>query len=219
MHETEIRQLFENAGAVITDSHIVYTSGEHGSAYVNKDAIYPRTRDVKKLCREIALRVARKEDEGTDSFGVDVVVAPAIGGVILSQWIADMLTDMTGREILSVYAEKQGDDAFVIRRGYDALVKGKRVLVAEDILNTGGSVQKAIEAVRVAEGDLMAVAALCNRGGVTAESIGAPDAKLFFSLLNFTLERWKADQCPLCRDGVPINVSVGHGQKFLDSKK
>ncbi|MEZ4820639.1 MAG: phosphoribosyltransferase family protein [Bdellovibrionota bacterium] len=70
-------------------------------------------------------------------------MAPVIGGVILSQWIAFHLTQLSGKEVLGVYAEKSEQaPGFELKRGYGKLVAGKNVLVVEDILNTGGSIKK-----------------------------------------------------------------------------
>jgi len=74
------KDIFDKTGAVLTDGHFVYTEGEHGSAYVNKDAIYPDTTDISTLCRLIAQEAHRK---GID---IDTVVGPEKGAIILSQW-------------------------------------------------------------------------------------------------------------------------------------
>ncbi|MFC1632823.1 phosphoribosyltransferase family protein [Patescibacteria group bacterium] len=215
-----IRAIFENAKAIIPKDHFVYKSGKHGPAYVNKDAIYPDTNNVARLCGEIAVR--------THDLAVDVVVAPAIGGVILSQWTAQQLYTIYNRpvfkvepdffdvkHVFSVYAEKDpaNEDVMVIKRGYNKFLPGKNVLVVEDILNTGGSAAKTVQAVRDCSGKVVAVAALCNRGGVTAEDLGG-DLKLF-SLMDVQMDMYEADECPLCKEGVPINAELGHGREFL----
>lgn len=87
MKEQSVQQILRSTGAVITDSHIVYTSGKHGTAYVNKDAVYPHTIETSHLCRAIAEQFADNN--------VEVVIAPAIGGVILSQWVAFHLSTIT----------------------------------------------------------------------------------------------------------------------------
>ena len=223
LSEQEALQILISAGAIITSSHIVYTSGKHGSAYVNKDAVYPHTCRTSELCRAIAERVV---DEGVY---VDTVVAPAVGGVILSQWIAYHLTLLTGCEVMGVYAEKEKmsipdpenlgrkcyyeTGEFVIQRGYDRFVRGKNVLVGEDILNTGGSAKKVVEAVRRIGGDVVAVAALCNRGGVLKEDIGDPP--YLYTLANVKLDAWDEADCPLCISNIPINIDVGKGREFL----
>src|SRR5262249_38293623 len=117
-------QILAESGAIVTNSHIVYTSGRHGSAYVNKDAVYPHTARVSELCRLIADAVA--------GHAIDIVCGPATGAIILSQWTGHHL----GRP--AVYAEKASEGGMVLKRGYDRLVAGKRVLLVEDVLNTGG---------------------------------------------------------------------------------
>lgn len=210
MLEQQVLKTLVQVGAVITDSHIVYTSGKHGSAYVNKDAVYPHTEITSELCRAIAEQFA----DGT----VDVVIAPAIGGVILSQWTAYHLSKMTGgQEVLGVYAEKAEDgESFVIKRGYDKIVADRRVLVVEDVLTTGGSVKKVIEATRTLGGNVIGLGVLCNRGGITTQDVADPPE--LFALVNVTLDVWDEAECPLCAQGIPINIDVGKGREYLARK-
>lgn len=211
-HDSELQdrtlKILNERNAVITDTHVVYASGRHGSAYVNKDAIYPHTEDVSRLCKYLALKFA---DDN-----IEAVIAPAVGGVILSQWVAHYLTELTDKKVLALYADKDGD-SFVIKRGYDKLIKGKRVLVVEDNLTTGGSVRKVVQVVREAGGAVMAVGALVNRGGVSTADIGnVPD---LFALANVKLDDYDAHECPLCANKIPINTDVGKGREFLAAQK
>ena len=185
MNEQDVLKILSRLNAVLTDSHIVYTSGKHGRAYINKDAIYPHTKETSQLCRAIA-------EQFLDS-DVEVVIAPSIGGVILSQWVAYHLTEITGREVLGVYSEKEGD-SFVIKRGYDKIVQGKKVLVVEDVLTTGGSVKKVIEATRALEGNVVGLGVLCNRGGITPQYVSNPPK--LFSLVNVKFDSWDEAECP-----------------------
>lgn len=206
MEEQDVLEVLGKVGAVIADSHIVYASGKHGTAYVNKDAVYPHTRQTSRLCRAIA--------EQSSDDGVEVVIAPAVGAVILSQWTADHLTEMTGREVLGVYAEKAEDgQTFVIKRGYDKLVSGKSVLVVEDVLTTGGSAKKVVEATRAAGGKIVGLIALCNRGGITSQDVA--DVPRLAALVNVKLDAWDETECPLCAQDIPINMDVGHGRAYL----
>ncbi|MBI4262044.1 phosphoribosyltransferase [Candidatus Uhrbacteria bacterium] len=202
-------EMLQSVGAVITDSHIVYASGMHGSAYVNKDAIYPHTGTTSHLCREIA--------QGFSDTDVDVVVGPVIGGVVLTQWVAWHLSNFLGHEVLAVFVEKVNDgNGFAFTRGYDKLVRGKNALVVEDVLTTGGSAKKVVELVRATDGYVVGLGALCNRGGVTALDVGAPPR--FSALVNIQLEAWDEAVCSLCAAGVPINTEVGKGREFLAKK-
>lgn len=208
MNEEKVLRILGSVDAVIKDSHIVYTSNRHGTAYVNKDAVYPYTQLTSRLCEAIASRFGSSD--------VHTVIAPAVGGVILSQWTAHHLSRISGCEILGVYADKEGEE-FVIKRGYDKFIQGKDVLVVEDVLNTGGSVSKVVKAVRAAGGRVTGVGALCNRGGITPADIG--DVPILFSLVNVTLDSWSAEDCPMCKSGVPVNTAVGKGKEFLKSKQ
>lgn len=209
MNQLEIISLLTNVGALVTKSHLVYTSGKHGSAYINKDALYPHTALISELCSLFAKHFAQDH--------VDVVIAPALGGIILSQWTAHHLSLLSHREILGLYAEKiEGTKDFVIKRGYDKLLPKKNVLVLEDILTTGGSVKKVIELVRTLEGNVVGLGVLCNRGGITKEEIGhVPKLQ---SLVSISLEAWEPNYCPLCAQGVAINTNVGKGRDFLKTQ-
>jgi orotate phosphoribosyltransferase len=196
------------AGAIRTDGHFVYASGRHGSTYVNKDAIFPDTRVVHWLTLWLALRF--RDD------GVQAVVAPAVAGIVLSQWTAWHLEHWGGRGgVASVYAEKRGR-GFVLRRGYDAVVAGKRTLVVEDVLTTGGTAAKVVRACRRAGATVIGVGALVDRGGVTAAALGVPKAE---ALVALPIESWGEAECPLCAAGVPVDTDVGKGAAFLSRTK
>jgi orotate phosphoribosyltransferase len=212
MTNFEILKTLGEISALIKDSHIVYTSGRHGSSYVNKDAIYPHAHLTSKLCQEMARRFSGQN--------VDTVLAPAIGGVILSQWVAYHLTEMEGREIPGVYAEKEKsgtEDLFVIKRGYDRFVRGKRVLLLEDIITTGISIKRVVEAVRALGGEVVGIAALCNRGGISPAQLG--DVPRLDALAELNLDSWDAKECPLCAKNIPVNTEVGKGREFLAARK
>ncbi|MDE2588272.1 MAG: hypothetical protein KGL95_01200, partial [Patescibacteria group bacterium] len=69
---TEVIDILKKIGAVITDSHIVGTSGRHMSVYINKDALYPHTRETSRICELFA--------DKYKSAGIEVVAAPSLGG-------------------------------------------------------------------------------------------------------------------------------------------
>lgn len=208
MNETRIMQMFADAGAIVTNSHFVYTSGRHSSVYVNKDALYVHPRKIAALCREMAAPY--------DANQIDVAVGPVMGGIVLSQWVAHHLNERrAGGETLAVYAEKEDDGpdkSFAFRRGYDRYITGKNILVVEDILTTGGSARQVIELVRRHGGNVIGLSALCNRGNVQPKDVaGVP----IHTLISIALETYSAAECPFCRDHVPINTELGKGRAFL----
>lgn len=208
MREDRVREIFTQTRAIITGSHVVYTSGKHGTDYVNKDAIYPYTEETDELCQAIA--------ERSQDANVEVVIAPAVGGIILSQGVARHLTKMTGRKVFAIYAEKADKgDAMVAKRGYDQFIPGKRVLVVDDVLTTGGSAKKIVELVKDLKGIIVGVHVLCNRGNVQPSDVGGVPID---ALINVQMAMYEPAECPLCANGVPINTEVGKGREFLAQK-
>jgi orotate phosphoribosyltransferase len=194
--------LLEKVGALVTNSHIVYTSGKHGSAYVNKDALYPHTEITALICKAMAEPFKNEQ--------IDAVLAPAIGGVLLGHGVARELSRSQEKNILSVYAEPTPEKTFVVKRGYDHLIRSKKVLIVEDILTTGGSVRKVVETARKIPCEIIGVSALCNRGGITSGDLG--EVPVLKSLFNVTLEAWDPKDCPLCAKKIPINTALGKGR-------
>lgn len=199
-------QVLRDVGALL-EGHFVLTSGRHAREYVNKDALYPHTAETSWLCRNMA---------GFADPSTQVVAAPAIGGVILSQWVAHHLSILLETEVLAVYAEASPNDTLIFKRGYDQLIPGRKVLVVEDVLTTGGSAKKVVEAVRALQGAVVGVVVLSNRGGVTKEQLG--EVPWLHALTTIPMESWTAEECPLCKEGVPINTEVGKGAEFLARK-
>lgn len=206
----DIFEILKETGALITDDHFVYTSGKHGSVYINKDSIYPHTETTSEVGKLFAERVREMD--------IDIVVGPMIGGIILSQWTAYHLSKIKNKEVLSVYTEKDSESNQVFgRRGYDKLVTGKNVLIVEDLTTTGGSVAKVVNSVKNAGGNIVSVGVMIDRSieGMSEEIIGAP----FFTLGRLATEVFEASDCPFCKEGKPVNIKIGHGKKFIAEQK
>lgn len=204
----KVLELLKQKGAVLTDSHFVGTSGKHFATYINKDALYPHTQATSEICRLLAEKVK--------DLDIDVVVGPALGGIILSTWTAHHLSEIKGKEILGVYTEKDADKNQIFTRGYEKLIAGKKVLVTEDLTTTGGSAKRVVDSVKAAGGIAAAVVVMINKNpkDVTSEYFGVP----FFALDVLEVPTYEEVSCPLCQAGVPINTAIGHGKKFLESK-
>lgn len=210
MAKVNILAILKKTGGYITGSHIVYTSGKHGEAYLNKDAIYPHTFEASKIGKAIAEKFKNKN--------IEAVVAPALGGIILSQWTAYHLSKITGKEVLGIYTEKTPDKNQILTRGYDKLIKGKNILIVEDIINTGGSVVKVIKTVRGAKGKIIGVCVLVNRDpkNVNSKFLKVP---LFVPLAEVTMQAYDEKECPLCKKKIPINTTIGKGREYLAKRE
>lgn len=209
----DILTLLKNVNAVMPDDHFVGTSGLHFSTYINKDALYPHTSETSQVGAVFA--------DNLKPYNVDVVAGPALGGIILSQWTTAHLKAMSSQPVLSVYAEKKlnaaGEEELQLTRGYDKLVAGKRVAVVEDLATTGGSLKKVIQAVQKAGGEVVAAAVMVNKDPehVTSETFGVP----FIALAELPVVTYSAEDCPFCKNNVPVNTNIGHGKKFIEQNK
>ena len=212
MNDPAIMRMFFDVGAIVSDSHFVYSSGRHSSVYINKDALYVHPRTISALCRLMALPY--------DAAAIDAVVGPVLGGIVLSQWVAHHLnTRRASGETLALYAEKGSDEAdkhFYLGRGYDRYIPGKHILVVEDVLTTGGSARQLIDLVRRHEGHIVGLSALCNRGNVQPADVGGVPVQ---ALVSISLETYAPEACPFCRDGVPVNTTLGKGRAFLAKRQ
>lgn len=205
----KVVNILKKIGAVVTNSHIVYTSGKHGSVYINPDVLLPRSREVSAVAELFAQKYKDRD--------IDVVIAPAIGGIVLSTWVAYYLTNLKNKEILALFTEKTADNNQVLERGFDKLIKGKKTLIIEDITTTGGSVKKVVDRVTEAGGIVVEVCVMVNRDtkNVNEASVGAK----FDSLDVLEAQAFDEKDCPLCKKGIPINTEVGHGKEYLNKRK
>ena len=204
----ETRGMLVECRALLSDDHFVYISGDHGSGWVDKDTIFVDPRRPARLCQLLAERVRPMEAE--------MLCGPATGGLIVAQWTAFALG------VPAVFAEHNSPRSsaelrgqFAFHRGYDRLVAGKRVVVVDDVVNTGQSVRQTVAAVRAAGGNVVAAGALVDRGNVDAAALGVAE---YVYLLKYDIPDWSAAECPLCKAGVPINTQYAHGQDFLAAK-
>jgi len=148
---------------------------------------------------------------------IETVVGPEKGAVLLSHDVAIHLTRLKGDEVISVSADKDGNDGFVFTDLHASFVEGRRVLVVEDILTTGTSARKTVHLTRNMGGSVIGIGALCNRGGVMPKDVG--NVPVLHSLINLDLESWPEGECKLCEQDIPINTNVGHGAEFLARQK
>lgn len=205
---SQVLDLLKKTGSVLTDSHFVGTSGRHFATYINKDALYPHTLETSKVCKLMAEKVKNLE--------IDAVVGPSVGGIILSQWVAFHLSTIKNKDILGVYTEKDENSNQIFKRGYNKLLNAKKVIIVEDLTTTGESAKKVVETAKAAGADVVGVVVMVNKNPkeVTSEFFGAP----FYYLDVLEVPTFEETECPLCKSGVPINTTVGHGKKYLEAK-
>lgn len=147
MKPERVLEMFKMAGALL-EGHFVYTSGRHGKYFIQAARVLQNPEYTEALCSSIAT-LFRKED-------VELVVGPAVGGVILSYETARQLY------CTAAYTEKNQDGNMALKRGFK-LTPGTRVLVVEDVITTGGSVQKTLDHLISRGANTVGVAVLVDR--------------------------------------------------------
>jgi orotate phosphoribosyltransferase len=199
-----LQEILQHTGA-LREGHFALKSGRHSAFYVNKDAVYPYVRLMSEIARMVEYEIVAMGWKHPE-----VVAGPEKGGIILAQWVATALCYDDGRwsafQPKAVYCEKQPDGSMAFQRGYDKLLKGRRVLLVEDIVTTGGSLAKALQAAVACGGEIVGAIALVDRS-----TDGSQVSEKFSSLTQMQIETYPADDCPLCATHVPINTDVGHG--------
>lgn len=206
--EALVYQAFVRTGALRLGGHYVYTSDRHGSDYINKADLYAHSLTTEGLCAMMADDFRHHQ--------IDTVVGPAQGAIILASNTASALSQISGEIVFGVSADKipgSKEKEFHFTQGRERFIKGKRILLVEDNLTTGGSLKMVYRAcIEAGAAEVVGAAALVNRGGVKPEDAGV---KLLRTLLNIDMDSWAEDACQLCADGVPVNTVVGKGAEFL----
>jgi orotate phosphoribosyltransferase len=181
MTKEEITSLFRETDALL-EGHFVLTSGLHSPTYFQCAKILQHPGYAERICGEIA-RVYRDRS-------VQVVISPALGGIVVGQEVGRQLGART------IFAERLRG-VLVLRRGFEIL-PGERVLVCEDVITTGGSVHEVLEIVRHAGGAVLGIGAVVDRSG------GRAGFKDLYSAVSLDVITYPPGECPLCAAGLPI---------------
>lgn len=180
--DADVLAALTRAEAVKT-GHFVLTSGRHSAQYVQ----CARILEDPELTMRLAAAAIARIPEGIQ---VDLVAAPAVGGLIIGFAVAQALG------VKLIFSERE-NGRMVFRRGFH-VPKGSRVLVVEDVVTTGGSVEEVVRLVKDAGGTVAGIVSLIDRGGPKAFD------ESFWPLLRLEVESWDSASCALCRAGEPV---------------
>lgn len=180
----EVMQEFRAVGA-LREGHFILSSGLHSPMFLQKNLVFAHPERCERLCRALAGRVC------AEIGAVDVVVSPAMGGVIPGYETARQLG------VPALYVERV-DGVFALRRGF-SLEPGQRVLMVEDIVTTGLSSRECIEAIAAAGGNVVGAACVVDRSGGEID-IGVP----LVALAQMKVPAYPADQMPPELAALPV---------------
>jgi orotate phosphoribosyltransferase len=166
--------------------HFLLSSGLHSGDYL-QCALY--LADTARA-RDAGQRLARATGDG--GVAPELVVSPALGGLIIGHETAE------GLGVPFLFTERD-QGVMKLRRGF-AVAPGQPVLVVEDVVTTGKSTREVIAALEEGGAVVIGVASLVNRSGIANPFAPRP----FQTLLELDFPVWRADECPLCRQKIPI---------------
>lgn len=185
---------------VVTSGHFVLRSGQHSGAYVNKTRLWPQFRQAAYLARLLADRFA--EDDFQTIIGLQT------GGWTLALLMTQLLLGQRG--VTPVFADKNAAGEVSLRADFSPYLAHKKVLVVDDVITSGQSTRRVINAVCAAGGAVVGLGVIWHRGTVRAAEMGVPKLS---ALINRQLESWPERDCPLCRENVPFNLDLGYGRR------
>ena len=179
MTSQEVLDLYKKTGALLT-GHFLLSSGLHSEQYLQSALVLQQPDIATRLCADLA--------EHFKDLKIEVVIAPALGGVFVSHETARALG------VRALFAERMSGE-LTLRRGF-MIKPGERVLVVEDVITTGKSTKETIEVVKKAGGIVIAAGSLVDRSNGKAD-LGVP----YTSLVTLSVPAYMPEDCPLCKTG------------------
>jgi len=168
---------------VLMEGHFQLTSGRHSDKYLQCARIFQYPEHASKIAVHLA---AQFSDDG-----VDLVIGPAIGGIILSYEMGRAL------RVKTIFAERD-NGVMILKRGFE-IPRLSKVLVVEDVVTTGGSVKEVIELVKSHQSEVLGVAAIVDRSGGKVDF-----GTKFICAVRMDVMSFKPEECPLCKSGIAL---------------
>jgi orotate phosphoribosyltransferase len=178
--------LFEQTGAYLK-GHFRLTSGLHSPEYLQCALVLRFPSHAETLGRALAEKLKAL----TGGKRVDLVVSPAMGGIIIGHEVGRAFG------VPAIFTERE-NGTMTLRRGFH-IDPGVNVVVVEDVVTTGGSTREVVEVLRAAGANVLAAGSIIDRSGGAAD-VGVPRA----ALETMKVISWKPEECPLCAQGNPV---------------
>jgi orotate phosphoribosyltransferase len=182
-----ILSAFDETGAYLR-GHFRLTSGLHSQEYLQCALVLQHPRHAEHFGQLMADEFRRLEPAGF----VDVVVSPAIGGLIIGHEVARAL----GARF--IFTERDASGKMTLRRGF-TIEPGETAAVVEDVITTGGSTREVVDICRESGARVIAAGSIIDRSGGTAD-VGV----LRIALKTMQVVAYEPENCPLCRQGIPV---------------
>ncbi|MDE7215792.1 MAG: orotate phosphoribosyltransferase [Clostridia bacterium] len=192
MTQEQALNCYKQTGAILK-GHFKLTAGRHSDTYMQSAKLFIDTKQSEIVCKALAEKLAGEK--------IDLVVSPAVGGILMGYEVARQLG------VPNIFAERENGE-MTLRRGF-SVEKGTKVVVVEDVVTTGGSVKEVVKLVQGLGAEVVAVASLVDR------SNGAVDFGVkYVNLISMEVVSYDPDECPICKEGKIELVKPGSRQIF-----
>jgi len=173
-----IEQLKESAA--LLEGHFLLSSGRHSNRYCQCAKLLQYPNRAEKVLKMVTDQVK--------DLGIDIVVGPAMGGIIVAYELGRQLG------VPAIFTERENGE-MTLRRGFE-VKKGEKVLVTEDVVTTGKSSLETIAVLKEMGAEIIGIACIVNR---STQPLNYP----IFEAIKLDIESWDAAECPLCKEGIP----------------
>ncbi len=185
MNEDEVLNVYKSIDALL-EGHFILSSGLHSRMYLQSALVFSNTNIAETLC----ISLSEKIKNNIDINNIDLIVSPAMGGIIVGYELSRHLNKE------NIFAERK-EGIFTIRRGFN-IKKGQKILVVEDIVTTGKSSLECFKCINDLGGEIIAEAALINRGGNSVD-LGVP----LITLANLDIPNYDPQNLPEDLKNIP----------------
>jgi orotate phosphoribosyltransferase len=197
LREKALRDL-QTSEVLMLDGHFDYGNGYHGRVYLNPHQLFRHPSTIWRFAQDLIDLMPGELVQRTE-----VVAGPVTGGALLAHTIAGLLDSrrsLTHPPCVFAPFNYEAAGGFTLRTFYRNELNGKRVLLADDVRNTGETFAKCAALVRESGGTVVATVQICDRCEAVVD-IGVPN----IALAEYKApENFKASDCPLCAAKVPI---------------
>jgi orotate phosphoribosyltransferase len=178
---SDVMEIFRSTGAYLK-GHFRLTSGLHSGEYLQCALVLQHPKIAEELGRELAAKLPR----------VALVASPAIGALTIGHEVA------RAADARFIFTERDIEGKMTLRRGF-TVAPGETAIVIEDVVTTGGSTKEVIDLLRSAGANVLGAGSIIDRSGGRVD-LGVPRV----ALATLDAIAWSAEDCPLCREGRPI---------------
>lgn len=197
MDEAQIRKEFEDAEAILS-GHFILSSGLHSDTYLQCARVLMNPGRAERLCAALASKVRG----ALGAQLVDMVIAPAMGGVVVGYEMGRQMN------VDTIFCEREAGQ-FTLRRGFE-IPKGTKILLVEDVVTTGKSSMETVDCIKRHGGEVIAEASLIDRSN-GLHNLPFP----LVSLLTLDVRSYPADALPAHLKDTP---AIKPGSRWLQGK-